>query len=33
MLITAKIRGGNSRNPIISENGSIVGIASQIPFY
>lgn len=31
MLITAKIRGGNSGGPIISSNGSIVGVACQIP--
>jgi serine protease Do len=33
MLITAKIRGGNSGGPVINNNGSIVGIASQIPCY
>ena len=33
MLITAKIRGGNSGGPIINDEGSIVGVACQQPFY
>lgn len=33
MLITAKIRGGNSGGPVINEEGSIVGISCQIPNY
>lgn len=33
MLITAKIRGGNSGGPIINEEGYIVGIACQSPDY
>lgn len=33
MLITAKIRGGNSGGPVINEDGSIVGIACQTPYY
>ena len=33
MLITAKIRGGNSGGPIISDEGCVVGVASQIPVY
>lgn len=33
MLITAKIRGGNSGGPIINEEGSIVGVACQKPDY
>lgn len=33
MLITAKIRGGNSGGPVINGDGSIVGIACQIPLY
>lgn len=31
ILITAKIRGGNSGGPIINEQGMIVGVASNIP--
>lgn len=31
MLITAKIKGGNSGGPIINSKGNIVGIASNIP--
>lgn len=31
MLVTAKIRGGNSGGPVINEAGSIVGIATGIP--
>lgn len=31
MLITAKIRGGNSGGPIINDEGSVVGISCQIP--
>ena len=30
MLITARIRGGNSGSPIINQNGCLVGIACQI---
>lgn len=30
MLITAKIRGGNSGGPVINENGCLVGISCQI---
>lgn len=33
MLITAKIRGGNSGGPVINSNGNLVGIACQIPNY
>lgn len=31
LLITAKIKGGNSGGPIINRNGALVGIASQMP--
>lgn len=31
MLITAKIRGGNSGGPVINANGCLVGVACQIP--
>lgn len=31
ILITAKIKGGNSGGPIINNKGSVVGIASNIP--
>ena len=31
MLITARIRGGNSGGPVINENGCLVGVACQIP--
>ncbi|MCR5602494.1 MAG: serine protease [Lachnospiraceae bacterium] len=31
MLITARIRGGNSGGPVINQNGCLVGIACQIP--
>lgn len=33
MLITAKIKGGNSGGPVINDEGSIVGVACQKPFY
>lgn len=33
MLITAKIRGGNSGGPVINEEGSVVGVACQAPLY
>ena len=33
MLITAKIRGGNSGGPIINEEGAVVGISCQLPNY
>lgn len=33
MLITAKIRGGNSGGPVISEEGCVVGVSCQIPYY
>ncbi len=33
MLITAKIRGGNSGGPIINDEGSIIGVACQTPYY
>lgn len=33
MLITAKIRGGNSGGPVINEEGSIVGVSCQKPYY
>ena len=33
MLITAKIRGGNSGGPVINEEGAVVGISCQIPNY
>lgn len=33
MLITAKIRGGNSGGPVISQEGSIVGVACHLPDY
>ena len=32
MLITAKIRGGNNGGPVISEDGSIIGVACQTPY-
>lgn len=31
LLITAKIKGGNSGGPVINQRGSIVGIACQVP--
>ncbi len=31
LLLTARIRGGNSGGPVINENGCLVGIACQIP--
>ena len=31
MLITARIRGGNSGGPVINQYGCLVGIACQIP--
>lgn len=31
MLITARIRGGNSGGPVISEDGYLVGVACQLP--
>lgn len=31
MLITAKIRGGNSGGPVINESGCVVGVATGIP--
>lgn len=31
MLVTARIRGGNSGGPIINENGSVVGVAFSEP--
>ena len=31
MLITARIRGGNSGGPVINQNGCLVGVACQIP--
>ncbi len=33
LLITAKIKGGNSGGPVINGVGSIVGVACQIPYY
>ena len=30
LLITAKIKGGNSGGPVINKNGSVIGISSQI---
>ena len=33
MLVTAKIRGGNSGGPIVNKKGSIVGVACQIPSF
>ena len=33
MLITARIRGGNSGGPVINENGCLVGVACQVPDY
>lgn len=33
MLITAKIRGGNSGGPVINSNGCLVGVACQVPNY
>ena len=32
MLITARIRGGNSGGPIINEDGAVVGVAFAEPF-
>lgn len=32
MLVTARIRGGNSGGPIINDNGAVVGIAFSEPF-
>lgn len=31
MLITARIRGGNSGGPVINQNGCLVGVACQVP--
>lgn len=31
MLITAKIRAGNSGGPVINKNGNVVGVSSNIP--
>ncbi len=33
MLITAKIKGGNSGGPVINSNGCLVGVACQVPNY
>lgn len=33
MLITARIRGGNSGGPVINSNGCLVGVACQVPNY
>ncbi len=33
MLITARIRGGNSGGPIINEDGAVVGVAFAEPFF
>ena len=33
MLITARIKGGNSGGPVINENGCLVGVACQVPDY
>ncbi len=33
LLITAKIRGGNSGGPVINDEGSIIGVACQTPYY
>ena len=33
LLITAKIRGGNSGGPVVNDEGSIVGVACQTPYY
>ena len=33
LLITAKIRGGNSGGPVVNEEGSIIGVACQTPYY
>lgn len=33
LLITAKIRGGNSGGPVINNEGSIVGVSCQLPNY
>ena len=33
MLITAKVRGGNSGGPVINQNGCLVGVACQVPDY
>ena len=33
MLITAKIRGGNSGGPVINNHGELVGVACQLPDY
>ena len=33
LLITAKIRGGNSGGPVINRNGCVVGVACRLPDY
>lgn len=33
MLITAKIKGGNSGGPVINSNGCLVGVACHVPNY
>ena len=33
LLITAKIRGGNSGGPVINKEGAVVGVACQTPCY
>ncbi len=33
MLITAKIKGGNSGGPVINQNGCLVGVACHVPAY
>ncbi len=31
MLLTGKIKGGNSGGPVLNKNGKVVGIVTEIP--